>query len=403
MPELRRFNPLADFTGGQQAKQRNILGDLQLEQAKQQQATTQRQSGISQEQRRLQFMNLSAKALLSINEAQWPQAVQRLTPLAQQIGIDVSQFDVNTFTRENLQSVVASTDEFIANPQALTAAIQEFEHLAKAGNMNPQQRQDFALTEAGLKGKATGAAPQIVDVGGVPHMFDKQKKTLVPIEIEGQKVTTTTVAGSEAEIAGEVVSAKETRKGEAQLAVGGPIQIQKANLKRISELNQGTKGRTSSVKKARQFMRALKSGSAHSGAGRSALAFVPGVYTSQGQFDELFNAFAEVAARQKLKDSGEIRPTDADVKGMKLAMFGVGRDEKVNIQLLSEFISDTLDADDELDDLLAARKAGGLASFVRDSIDTSQQSGDLDAQALEWAQQNPNDPRAQQIMQALGQ
>jgi hypothetical protein len=118
------------------------------------------------------------------------------------------------------------------------------------------------------------------------------------------------------------------------------------------------------MKKAIKFRDALKSGQAFSGAGRKAAQFIPGVFTSQGQFDEEFNAFSEVAARQQLKASGETRPTDADVQGMKQAMFGVGRDEQVNVQLLNDFIVDQRAQNDELDQLIGASEGGNLSQFT---------------------------------------
>ena len=45
-------------------------------------------------------------------------------------------------------------------------------------------------------------------------------------------------------------------------------------------------------------------------------------------------------------------------------MFGIGRDEPVNIQLLSEFISDQEDADEELEALRDAKTAGVLSGFA---------------------------------------
>lgn len=156
-----------------------------------------------------------------------------------------------------------------------------------------------------------------------------------------------------------ITGAVETAKLEPALR----RETQQANIKRMSELQGGAKSRDASVKKASQFLRALKSGNAQSGATRSAASFVPGVFTSQAQFDERFNAFAEVAARQQLKAAGEIRPTDADVEGMKRAMFGVGRDEQTNIQLLGEFISAQQDQADELDDLKESRKNKTLDQF----------------------------------------
>lgn len=140
--------------------------------------------------------------------------------------------------------------------------------------------------------------------------------------------------------------------------------IQRSNIKRLGELSGTSSGRSSAVKKATKFKLALEKGEAKSGAGRKAASFVPGVFTSQGQFDEEFNAFAEVAARQQLKASGETRPTDADVQGMKQAMFGLGRDESVNIQLLDDFIKDQNAQNNELDQLIDASKTGALSEFT---------------------------------------
>tara|TARA_R110002012_G_scaffold234053_2_gene407595 strand:- start:5561 stop:6667 length:1107 start_codon:yes stop_codon:yes gene_type:complete len=140
--------------------------------------------------------------------------------------------------------------------------------------------------------------------------------------------------------------------------------IQRGNIRRLGELSGTSSGRNSAVKKATKFKLALEKGEVHSGAGRKGLSFVPGVFTSQGQFDEEFNAFAEVAARQTLKASGETRPTDADVQGMKQAMFGIGRDESVNIQLLTDFIKDQHAQTNELDQLIEASKGGNLSNFT---------------------------------------
>lgn len=142
------------------------------------------------------------------------------------------------------------------------------------------------------------------------------------------------------------------------------LAIQRGNIKRLGTLSGTSSGRSSSIKKATKFKLALENGEAKSGAGRRGASFIPGVFTSQGQFDEEFNAFAEVAARQQLKASGETRPTDADVQGMKQAMFGIGRDETVNIQLLSDFISDQNAQNTELDQLINASRGGTLSEFT---------------------------------------
>jgi len=106
--------------------------------------------------------------------------------------------------------------------------------------------------------------------------------------------------------------------------------------------NQGLRetegGRIAGLKKARKFFDAISSGEMSSGGVRKMLSYIPFTFTEQGQMDEEFGSFAETAARQALKESGETKPTDADVTGMKRAMFGVGRDEQTNINLLQDFI-----------------------------------------------------------------
>lgn len=167
------------------------------------------------------------------------------------------------------------------------------------------------------------------------------------------------VAESESNIAGQKSAAVE----EAKISPELKKQTQKLNMNRINELQTGEKQRASTIKKAQRFLKAFK-GSQASGATRTALSFFPGTFTDQAQFDEAFNAFSEVAAREQLKASGETRPTDADVEGMKRAMFGVGRDEKTNVDLLSGFIEDLGDLDIELDELRDAKSRGGLSEFT---------------------------------------
>tara|TARA_R110000796_G_scaffold214800_1_gene330726 strand:- start:4235 stop:5515 length:1281 start_codon:yes stop_codon:yes gene_type:complete len=160
------------------------------------------------------------------------------------------------------------------------------------------------------------------------------------------------VADSEATIKGAVTTAQENAKvnvkvgtaekvGNAQskinfLSTTGTLEASDLNL-----LKKTSGSRVRNLAKAKGFKNALESGLRSSGVGRQAASFAPiGVWTDQGSFDEIFNSFSEVAAREKLKASGELRPTDADVQGMKAAMFGVGRSEPANIELLNDFIEE---------------------------------------------------------------
>jgi len=108
-----------------------------------------------------------------------------------------------------------------------------------------------------------------------------------------------------------------------------------------SDLEAAAPMRHTNLMKALKFREAFESG-AESGTTRAVAGWIPGVYTDQGAFDQELNSFAEQAARAALKASGEIRPTDADVKGMKESMFGVGKDEAVNKNLLDAYIAEQL-------------------------------------------------------------
>jgi len=118
----------------------------------------------------------------------------------------------------------------------------------------------------------------------------------------------------------------------------------KVDKKRLGDLAATAAGRHAGLEKAKYFRDAFDPASGqpqmNSGATRTFAGYIPGVFTDQAKFDEEFKAFAETAARARLKASGEIRPTDADVEGMKQAMFGVGRDESVNLKLLNDYINE---------------------------------------------------------------
>lgn len=181
---------------------------------------------------------------------------------------------------------------------------------------------------------------------------------------------------------GQTIKREQAKEG---LLTDQQTEIQRQNIKRLGALSGTSTGRNAAVKKASKFKLALETGEAFSGAGRRAATFIPGVFTSQGEFDEEFNAFAEVAARQQLKASGETRPTDADVQGMKNAMFGLGRDEDVNVQLLGDFIKDQLAQTQELDQLIEASTGGNLSSFTFTNA-TTQQGKPLEDMTIEELQ-----------------
>tara|TARA_R110000782_G_scaffold265043_1_gene358520 strand:- start:83 stop:1189 length:1107 start_codon:yes stop_codon:yes gene_type:complete len=161
--------------------------------------------------------------------------------------------------------------------------------------------------------------------------------------------------------------AEEARKVTQETERLSPVQEEsyKSNLKRLNDLSELRVNRITGMETAQQFLDGFKSGEKSSGAGRKALSFLPiGTYTEQGQFDEALDSFAEFAAREKLKASGEIRPTDADVKGAKQALFGIGRDEAVNINLLETFIRQQQAAENEYANLIDSKRKGTLQDYI---------------------------------------
>lgn len=164
-----------------------------------------------------------------------------------------------------------------------------------------------------------------------------EEKAELDIATSGKKVSAQTQAKIDAETAEDNVE----RLAAAQGRIASLVESKKLEARDIALLDSTETARQYNIKKAQAFLDGFESGDRKSGVGRKVANYLPiGVWTEQGEFDELLDSFAEVAAREKLKASGEIRPTDADVKGMKNAMFGVGRDEQTNIQLLKEFIAE---------------------------------------------------------------
>jgi hypothetical protein len=206
----------------------------------------------------------------------------------------------------------------------------------------------------------------------------------------------------EGELRPGVEASVVTAKGQAETPIKSAQEVEKLRVQRESLLREGVRQRRRAANTASQFLEELKSGRASSGAGRSAAQFVPGVFTTQGEFDEKFNAFAEIAARQKLKASGETRPTDADVEGMKRAMFGVGRDEAVNIALLQEFIDEQGDLDAEMLELQGVTPNEGAGEADAAVIIRHPSLGDITEGDIRKTMQDNNMTREQVLERLQG-
>ena len=205
---------------------------------------------------------------------------------------------------------------------------------------------------------------------------EKQK-----VDLETSKVQLAAAKLSVEQVRAEIAKINREAQGlppdEREIIKTERKETLKNNVNRITELSEGAKSREAAIKRAEKFRNALKTGEASSGASREILGLIPGAFTDQAKFDEEFNAFAEVAARQKLKAAGETRPTDADVEGMKRAMFGIGRDETVNVELLDQFISEQRALDEEFSSLVQAKEQGALSefSYTPDVVGPKQNNG----------------------------
>jgi len=294
---------------------------------------------------------------------------------------------------------LAQSQGLLGGQAGVPAGLREFAGLVEAAGLTPEETQKAAKVRLGIEARAGNFAQRL------QFEINKQRDA-GNIKLEQSLRKTAGDLGIKLELDPKIAAKVE----EAKLPALERRETIKANSKRISFLADDQRKRDSSVRKARQFLKPLQEGRAFSGATRTAASFIPGVFTSQAQFDEKFNAFAEVAARQQLKASGEIRPTDADVEGMKRAMFGVGRDEQVNIELLQEFIQDQEALNDELEDLTEARKTGRLDTF---DIQQQRAPSQLNSSALnrvvteQEIQDTLNDPTnagltREQLFQQLG-
>ncbi len=75
--------------------------------------------------------------------------------------------------------------------------------------LTPEQQERANLIKLGLEGRAVTSADKIVDIGGVPHIFDEQANTVSPIKVKEEEVTTATVGDSKGKIAEDVAAGGE--------------------------------------------------------------------------------------------------------------------------------------------------------------------------------------------------
>ncbi|MEE9304390.1 MAG: hypothetical protein V3U84_11505 [Thiotrichaceae bacterium] len=181
--QLASFNPVASFQAAesnalasqgsrlklQQARKnaprQNVLADIGVRQAQRGEQAGIRQSGISQENQRVQFLNKFGEAMSQIPTVEGRiQAAQILTPLAQKVGIDPAVFTPENLSNQGLQQLLTTTRGFINDPASFTTAQRDFESRAK--NLSQADRDKASRISLGLDPRAVGSAAQtITDLG----------------------------------------------------------------------------------------------------------------------------------------------------------------------------------------------------------------------------------------------
>ena len=155
----------------------------------------------------------------------------------------------------------------------------------------------------------------------------------------------------------------------------GPTFAEKEKIKkdaaRRAKLASNSALRKTSLDQAKRFLGAFQGNeedlkyfnmdegtTADSGQTQALIDMLPGRFSAQSQFNEELDAFAEQAARQLLEAAGEVRPTNEDVEGAKRALFGVGKDEVTNINLLTKYIEEQEALESDFEDLNAMDLGG---------------------------------------------
>ncbi len=164
---------------------------------------------------------------------------------------------------------------------------------------------------------------------------------------------------------------KEQELAREQLAVdAGKLKpenvLKKKNIDRLTDLNKSQVSRQGMLIAAQDLLESFKEGTMESGTTRRVLGWFPGVFTDQAQRDQELDALSEEIARTRLKAVGEIRPTDADVEGMKTAGPSVKWDEGTNMTLLERFLREQQGIMQEQEALRNSQAEGTLSYFTGD-------------------------------------
>ena len=193
-----------------------------------------------------QFLNNELRAIASIN----PESGMASRSTLQRIQVIQRGLDhLNNGNVEGLLTDIDNVNKLANQQQGRGQGSEQRRHnelvrIVQDPN-STQIEKDSANRALGNKARATGAAAKTVDVGGVPHVFDPVKQTLVPAVIEGEKVTGESVGKSkktiaQAEAFGRASGANRVKRIDKGFEAVTKIDQNIANLeKSISVIKEG--------------------------------------------------------------------------------------------------------------------------------------------------------------------
>ncbi len=143
--------------------------------------------------------------------------------------------------------------------------------------------------------------------------------------------------------------------------------LYKANISRMNDLNITENERVNRLPVTKELLANIQSEAQQTGTTRWAADFLPGVWSTQGEMDQFFQAYAEELALAKAKEGGGV-VTEADLENALNQVPTSDKDEAVNIKLLQNMVRREEGQQREHAGLREAFEGGTLGSYTKGYI-----------------------------------
>jgi hypothetical protein len=174
---------------------------------------------------------------------------------------------------------------------------------------------------------------------------------------------------------------------------------------RFDELQGQIPNRMANIAEAKALSKLIEDDQLDTGPGSKMAGEVGAFFdTEESTYKQRLDSLAEKAARSQLKANGEVRPTDADVEGMKKAMFNLGNTESANVKKLQDFIKQQEAGLNEYNQMKEVLESGqGLEDFVpkptfKNEPESTGKYGDTVERNGKQYKWNPKAGKYQQLM-----